>query len=111
MKFVPSGMVSLTNCAKSQTGVAEAEMTCDVADGMLTVGGGAPTVLLGSGGGKVSVATGVCWLFSRACTVSAAFVEIAPGSSVGVAFDGRLHAERIKTITINRLDKTLNLDM
>jgi hypothetical protein len=56
-------------------------------------------VLVASVIGRVGVLNGtdcVIW----ACTVRAAAVNTAFGCSVAGAFDGRLHAERIKMITV-----------
>jgi len=54
----------------------------------------------GSVGGKVGVLNGAGWV-NCACTVNAAAVNTAFGSSVAGALDGRLHAESIKIIMIN----------
>jgi hypothetical protein len=52
-------------------------------------------VFVGCAGGRVGGLNGVASA-NWACTVNAACVNKALGSSVGCAFDGRLHAERIK---------------
>jgi hypothetical protein len=102
--------ISRTNCAWSQTGVAEA------AGGRGEAGGSVGTVadvLVARTTGKVGVlkpsgAVGV----NRACTVSAAAVNTTFELLVGVgAFDGKLHAEITKTITIKMeiLRATLNM--
>jgi hypothetical protein len=93
-------VTSLTNCAWSQTAVA------DAAGGKVGAAGvrKADTVFVERGagrvGGKVGVLNGMDWV-NCACTVCAAAVNTAFGSPVAVALDGRLHAESIKIIMIN----------
>jgi hypothetical protein len=71
---------------------------------------GADKVVVTAGAGRVSVLKGtdrVIW----ACTVSAAAVNTALGSSVTGAFDGRLQAESIKmmAVKIETLRATLGI--
>src|SRR5574338_825340 len=111
-KTVPSGMVtSRTNCAWSQTGVGGAAR---VAVGRASVGKLAAEVLVGAGGGMVGVLNGVTCVVEKvdmACTVSAAAVNTALGSSVAGLLVGRLQAARIKMI-MNRIEaKRIILDI
>ncbi len=58
-------------------------------------------VLVAAGGGMVGVLKGVTWVVANvdmACTVSAAAVNTALGSSVAGLLVGRLQAERINRI-------------
>ena len=91
-KTVPSGIVtSRMNWAWSQTGVGGAEK---VAVGRARVGKLA-AVLVAAGGGMVGVLKGVTCVVENvdiACTVSAAAVNTALGSSVAGLLDGRLQA-------------------
>ena len=91
---VPSGMdTSLMKRARSHTGDAG---TDTVELGLARVG--MDKVLVAKAGGRVGVLNGtdcVNW----ACTVCAAAVKTAFGSSVTGALDGRLHAESINIIT------------
>jgi hypothetical protein len=90
------------NWAWSQTGVGGA---AKVAVGRARVGKLA-AVLVAAGGGMVGVLKGVTCVVENvdiACTVSAAAVNTALGSSVAGLLEGRLQAERINKI-INRME-------
>jgi hypothetical protein len=100
-------VMSLTKAAWSQTGVAEA------AGGRVAAGnvGTDSAVLVATDKGKVGVLNGTDWV-NWACTVRAAAVKTAFDSLVGVtAFDGRLHAEsrRIITVRMERTRASLNM--
>jgi hypothetical protein len=107
LKLVPSGIVtSLTNCPWSQTGVADAS-------GVFVEGGrvgSESAVFVGCGGGRVGVLNeaGVGVWFNCACTVNAACVKMALGSSVCGALEGRLQDERTR---VSRMLKTNNLEV
>ena len=114
LKFVPSGMVtSLTNCPWSHATVGVA-INVLVATGRVGRVGRVIGVLVGCGGGRVGVLNGAevgVW-FNCACTVNAACVKIALGSSVCGVREGRLQDERTrasKMLKMNNLD--VNLDM
>jgi hypothetical protein len=92
---VPSGIdISLTNWAWSHTGVAE---NTGVDEGSASVGKDAGVFVTG-GGGRVNVLNGVACV-DMACTVNAAAVNTAFGSSVAGAREGRLHAESMNMMT------------
>jgi len=87
--------MSFTNWAWSQTGVAE---NTGVEDGSARVGKDT-AVLVAGGGGSVGVLNGVTCV-DMACTVSAAAVNTALGSSVAGELDGRLHAESMNMMAV-----------
>jgi len=92
--------MSFTNAAWSQTGVAEAA-GARVAAGNV---GTERAVLVATDNGKVGVLNGTDRV-NCACTVSAAAVNTAFDSAVGVvALEGKLQAERMKMITV-RMEK------
>jgi hypothetical protein len=78
------------------TGVLVAEETGG------SVGRDTAAVFVAGGGGRVGVLNGVDW-FNCACTVKAAAVKMAFGSSVAGVFEGRLQAEKANT-TINEME-------
>ena len=84
--------------------------TADVAVGRDRVGKEATAVFVGSAGGKVGVFNGTDWV-NCACTVSAAAVKTASGSSVAGALEGKLHAERTNRTTLNTDAMRINLDI
>jgi hypothetical protein len=94
----PSGIeTSLMKRAWSHTAVAG---IADVEVGSVNVGKEGPAVFVGATGGRVgvlNVSDGV----NCACTVSAAAVKTAFGSSVAGALDGRLQAESRSMITVS----------
>jgi hypothetical protein len=99
--------MSLTNCAWSQTGVADAA-GCNVAAGSVGTDKG---VLVTTDSGSVGVLNGTV-LVSCACTVRAAAVNTALASAVGVAaLEGKLQAEsmKMKTISMERMRASLNI--
>jgi hypothetical protein len=96
-KTVPSGIeISLTNSATSQEAVGGGA-TVDVGRARV---GKLTAVFVAKGGGRVGVTKGVAWVdcVDMACTVKAAAVNTAFGSSVAGALDGRLQAARTKII-------------
>jgi hypothetical protein len=103
-KTEPSGIeISLTNCAWSQTGVGE-EARVEVGRARV---GKLTDVFVAAGGGRVGVLNGVTCVTGEvvdiACTVSAAAVKTALGSSVAGALDGRLQADNMKSM-MNRIE-------
>jgi hypothetical protein len=70
-------------------------------------------VFVASGGGIVAVLKGVACdcVVDMACTVKAAAVKTALGSSVAGAFEGRLHAASIKMIMNNHETKRMVLNI
>jgi hypothetical protein len=101
-------VISLTKEAWSQTGVA------DAAGGRVAAGsvGTDKAVFVATDKGKVGVLNGTDCV-NCACTVRAAAVNTAFDSAVGVTgeLDGKLHAERIRMITVKkeRLRASLNM--
>src|SRR6266498_4424450 len=98
--------MSLTNCARSQEAVGGTE-TVDV--GRASVGK-LTAVFVASGGARVGVLNGVACV-DMACTVNAAAVNTAFGSSVAGAFDGRLQAASIKMMMNNGDAKRMVLNI
>jgi hypothetical protein len=84
-------VMSFTNCAWSQTEVAEATGVFVEIESV----GRETVVLVGCAGGNVGVLNSADCV-NCACTVNAAWVKMIFGSSVTGACEGRLHEERIK---------------
>jgi len=98
--------MSLTNCARSQEAVGG---TATVGVGRARVGK-LTAVFVARGGARVGVLNGVAWV-DMACTVKAAAVNTAFGSSVAGAFDGKIQAASIKMTINNRETKRMVLDI
>jgi hypothetical protein len=98
--------ISLIKDAKSQAAVGG---TADVEVGRGRVGK-LTAVFVAGGGGSVGVLNGVACV-DMACTVRAAAVNTAFGSSVAGAREGRLQAASIKIITNKREMKRMLLNI
>jgi len=110
VKTEPSGIeISLTNWATSQEAVGGAA-TVEVGSARV---GKLTAVFVANGGGRVGVTNGVACVDSvdMACTVKAAAVNTAFGSSVAGALDGRLQAARIKIMRNKPETKRMLLDI
>jgi len=98
---------SLRKRAWSHTGDAGTD-TVEV--GSARVGKEDPAVLVAKAGGRVGVLNGTDWV-NWACTVCAAAVKTAFGSSVAGVLDGRLHAESTNMKTVKIKAWRINLDI
>jgi hypothetical protein len=98
VKTEPSGMeISLIKEARSQAAVGGTETV----EGARVNVGKLAAVFVAGGGGSVGVLNGVACV-DMACTVRAAAVNTAFGSSVAGAREGRLQAASIKIIASKR---------